>query len=247
MLTFTKMNRYHPYTIFPLGDHALTIEFGDCIEEETNKKLLALYAQLKKENFPFVHDIVPAYSALTLHYDLSSLREKIPEELTVFEFLAEKIEAITARQGHAETADGVLHEVPVCYAPAYGLDVDFISDQKNISADDLVRLHTERTYRVYMIGFLPGFPYLAEVDEKIAIGRKASPRTKLPAGSVGIAGKQTGIYPFESPGGWQIIGRTPVSLFHPGDARLSLFRPGDTVKFYSISEDEFLHYQAGNL
>ena len=133
-------------------------------------------------------------------------------------------------------------KIPVCYAEKYALDINEISKEKKLPVDEIIRLHTAKKYRVYMIGFLPGFAYMGEVDEQIAIPRKAQPRTKVEAGSVGIAGMQTGIYPLNSPGGWQIIGKTPVKLFNKEKDDPVLLQPGDEIEFYSITKDEFTNY-----
>jgi inhibitor of KinA len=130
----------------------------------------------------------------------------------------------------------------VCYGEKYAWDINEIAKEKSIPVDEIIRLHTAKKYRVYMIGFLPGFAYMGEVDEKIAIPRKAQPRTSVEGGSVGIAGMQTGIYPIDSPGGWQIIGKTPLKLFDKERDDPVLLKPGDEIEFYSITENEFSIY-----
>jgi inhibitor of KinA len=137
-------------------------------------------------------------------------------------------------------------QVPVCYSGRFAPDMQLLCKQKGLSTEEVVHLHCSRIYRVYMLGFLPGFTYMGKVDERIAIERKERPRSEVPAGSVGIAGVQTGIYPMDSPGGWQIIGRTPLQLFTKQSEHPVLFAPGDRVKFYSISENEFKDHQSGN-
>jgi len=133
-------------------------------------------------------------------------------------------------------------KIPVCYAEKYGLDLNEISKQKKISISEIIQLHTAKKYRIYMIGFLPGFAYMGEVDKQIAITRKAQPRINVEGGSVGIAGMQTGIYPLDSPGGWQIIGKTPLKLFDKEKDHTVLLQPGDEIEFYPITEDEFKNY-----
>ena len=133
-------------------------------------------------------------------------------------------------------------KIPVCFAEKYALDIDHISKEKKLPVSEIIRLHTAKKYRIYMIGFLPGFPYMGEVDGRIAMPRKAQPQTKVEAGSVGIAGMQTGIYPLDSPGGWQIIGKTPLQLFNKEKDDPVLLRPGDEIEFYPITEDEFTNY-----
>jgi inhibitor of KinA len=130
-------------------------------------------------------------------------------------------------------------EIPVCYHPSFALDMEIISGSTQLSTKEIIRLHTDVEYTVYMIGFLPGFPYMGFVDDRIAFGRKSTPRAMVPAGSVGIAGKQTGIYPLDSPGGWQIIGRTPLTLFEPRRDPPVALEPGGTVRFFEVSLAEF--------
>jgi inhibitor of KinA len=135
-------------------------------------------------------------------------------------------------------------KIPVCYEAAFAPDLAELATEKNLTTDEVIRLHTNTVYRVYMIGFLPGFPYMGKVDGRMATPRRSSPRTSIPAGSVGIAGEQTGIYPLSSPGGWNIIGRTPIRLFDKDRPEPVLLQPGDAVQFYSITEDEFNDQQS---
>jgi len=234
------MNIYHPYTIFPLGDSALTVDFGNIIDEETNKKVLHLFHQLRERQIPYVTDLVPAYSSLTVYYDLQLIYNS---SRTAFETFAEAIENLAEEKSKPNHQASKRIDVPVCYESKYALDIYEIASKKNLSPEEVIAIHTSKTYRVYMLGFLPGFAYMGEVEEQIAIPRKTEPRINVDPGSVGIAGKQTGIYPLASPGGWQIIGRTPVQLFKKDDAQPVLFEPGDEVQFYSITEDEFKDYQ----
>lgn len=235
------MNPYQPYSVFPLGDSALTIDFGNIIGEDINKKVLRLFHHLKTIEDTSIVDLVPAYSSLTVYYDVASFHH--PEK-TAFESMADILEKLLTKTTHSlEERAGYL-EVPVCYSKKFAPDIDYLAEQNGLSVEEVIHIHTSKIYRVYMLGFLPGFTYMGEVDDKIAIPRKPAP-VRLFAGAVGIAGKQTGIYPMESPGGWQIIGRTPVRTFKKDDRQPVLFQPGDAVKFYSISEDEFTNYQAG--
>ena len=236
------MNVYHPYSIFPLGDTALTIDFGNFIDVETNKKVLQLFEQLKQEKISYIIDLVPAYSSLTIYYDIVALYAHKAADITAFEVMAGIVEDFTTK-----THEPFIHktrkiEIPVCYSEEFALDAELISSHNNISFEELVSIHTSSTYRVYMIGFLPGFAYMGEVDERITMPRRDHPRTNVPAGSVGIAGKQTGIYPMDSPGGWQIIGRTPMKLFDKYHSEPVRLHPGDEIKFYSITENEFANY-----
>jgi inhibitor of KinA len=235
------MNVYQPYSIFPLGDSALTIDFGNIIGEDINKKVLRLFHHLKTIDDPSIVDLVPAYSSLTVYYDVLSFHS--PGK-TSFESMADILEELLTKTSHTAIEQPNYLEIPVCYSQKFALDISYLAKQNELSVEDVIQIHTSRTYRVYMLGFLPGFTYMGEVDDRIAIARKAVP-IKLFSGAVGIAGKQTGIYPLESPGGWQIIGRTPVQIFRKDEKQPVLFQPGDQVKFYSITENEFENYQAG--
>jgi inhibitor of KinA len=233
----------HPYTIFPLGDSALTIDFGNIIDLHTNQKVIGLFHLLKNKAITGIKDIVPAYSSITIYYDVAAFYVKDSEQ-TAFDNLAEMIEKITEHEEIPLVQGSRNLELPVCYAPKYALDIELIAEHNKMSVEEIIHIHTSNKYRIYMIGFLPGFAYMGEVDQRIAFPRREEPRTKVAAGSVGIAGRQTGIYPFESPGGWQIIGQTPVPLFHKDNKEPVILSPGDEVSFYSITEDEFTHYQS---
>lgn len=234
------MHHYHPYTIFPLGDRALTIDFGNEIDTDLNTKVLQLYQQLRTMQLPFVIDLIPAYSSLTIYYDVLFLRQHFPEQ-TAFDSIAVFLENLPATQ-KPSAAIGKLVRVPVCYEISYGWDLAELSDANHLTIDEVIAIHTSITYRVFMIGFLPGFAYMGTVDDRIATPRRSAPRKAIEAGAVGIAGKQTGIYPVAAPGGWQIIGRTPLSIFDKHKVHPVLFSPGDEVQFYPISEYEFTHY-----
>jgi inhibitor of KinA len=234
------MNDYQPYSVFPLGDSALTIDFGNIINEDINKKVLKLFHHLKSSGDPYILDLVPAYSSLTVCYDVASVHH---QEQTSFESMADRIEQLLLNEHSIQEQKSNYFEIPVCYSKKFAIDIDEVSRRNEIAQEDIIRLHSSTTYRVYMLGFLPGFTYMGEVDHRIVVERKPVP-VKLFAGAVGIAGKQTGIYPLESPGGWQIIGRTPVEIFSKDSQQPVLFQPGDEVKFYPITEHEFANYQA---
>jgi len=218
------MNQLSPYTIFPLGDNAVVLVFGNIIDEQINKLVHSIFYQLQNDPIPGMTEAVPGYSSLTIYYDVLFIRNKLDKDLST---------------ENIETGDPqVLIKIPVCYDKEYGTDLDFIALQNNIPVEEIIQLHSSATYRVYMLGFLPGFTYMGLVDERISSPRKQQP-TPVEAGSVGIAGRQTGIYPFKSPGGWQIIGRTPWKLFDKGKVNPVLFKSGDHVQFYSITIEEF--------
>jgi inhibitor of KinA len=230
------------YTIFPLGDAALMIDFGNCIDEVINRKVLGLFHSLKENPVDGIIELVPAYSSLAVYYDVLLIKKNQPVYKTAYDSLSEVISK-RLEQPISEPAISLdILKVPVCYDTEFALDMGELTKTKNISSDEVIRIHTSREYIVYMLGFLPGFTYMAKVDDSIAMPRRVNPRINVEAGSVGIAGYQTGIYPLPSPGGWQIIGRTPLRLFNAGSDSFTLLKPGNKVQFYSISKDEFNSY-----
>jgi inhibitor of KinA len=236
------MNQPNPsYRIFPLGDHAVTIDFGNVINESINKTVLALFEQLCHDPPPGMIEAVPAYSSLTVYYDIYSISKTLSGGKSAFEFVCGKLNERLDQTIPNLNGSSRLIEIPVCYEAELAPDLGRLAGEKNISAEELIHIHNSMQYRVYMLGFLPGFSYMGEVDERISAPRKMQP-AMVAAGSIGIAGKQTGIYPFASPGGWQIIGRTPLKLFDTEKQEPSLLKPGDTVRFISISKNEFENY-----
>lgn len=229
------------HTIFPLGDSALIIDFGNVIDEATNNKVLALADAINKASIHGVIDVVPCYSSLAIHYDIISVLEHGRGKPS-FTTIKEKLESLLLLSQEEFTNEFRNMRIPVCYAKKYGWDLDEIAAQTKLPVEEVITIHTSGRYKVYMIGFLPAFAYMGEVDERIAMPRRSEPRLKIEAGCVGIAGKQTGVYPLTSPGGWQIIGRTPVKLFDKNKAEPALLKAGDIVEFFSISEDEFKNY-----
>lgn len=224
-----------PHKIFPLCESALTIDFGDAISVEFNDRVIQLADFIKKNNFEGFIELVPAYSSLTVFYDLVRVRRKYQDFPNAFSFVENFIRKALVELNSVVKSDALLIEIPVDYSEEYALDLKFVADRANLSAQKVIELHTAKTYRVFMIGFLPAFAYLGEVDKRIAAPRQSRPRTKIAKGSVGIAGKQTGIYPLESPGGWQIIGKTETEMFRSNSREISLLKTGDFVKFYDIN------------
>lgn len=234
------MNQLPPYHIFPLGDNALVIDFGNTIDEQLNKLVHSIFYQLQHDPIPGMIEAVPGYSSLTIYYDVLFIRNKLNKPSTAFAWVSECLKKYITT-GNIETGDPeILIRIPVCYEKEYGTDLEFISSQNKISVEEFIHLHSTAIYRVYMLGFLPGFTYMGLVDEKISSPRKQQP-APVEAGSVGIAGRQTGIYPFRSPGGWQIVGRTPFKLFDKEKVNPVLFKSGDNVQFYPIAGDEFIY------
>jgi inhibitor of KinA len=226
------------YKIFPIGDSASTIDFGNYIREALNKKVMAMQLWLQQHPFEGLKDIVIAYSSLSVIYDATQVKMRYNPKQTVFDFIRQKLTEAYERSTVIER-DTIVKRIPVCYDASVAPDLSFVSREKGLPEDEIIHLHTATTYRVYMIGFQPGFPYMASIDERITIPRKEKMRSFVPSGSVGLAGSQTGIYPVDSPGGWQIIGRTPIKLFNKSKANSLIIKPGDRVKFYAINLKEF--------
>lgn len=228
----------NPYNIFPLGDSAATIDLGNIIDEALNDKVIAMQQWLLANPFEGVKDILVAYSSITIIYDTALIKKIFHPSSTVFDFIKQKLQQAYYNSLVLPAEDTATIHIPVCYDDEFGIDLNQMAGQKQISKEEIVRLHTSKQYRVYMIGFLPGFSYMAGVDERLITPRKEQPVNVVP-GSVGIAGAQTGIYPFHSPGGWNIIGRTPVQLFDPASKELVKLKAGDRVQFYAISREEY--------
>jgi inhibitor of KinA len=268
------------YSIFSLGDSAITIDLGNCIDESLNTKSLDIHNWLQARTFTGLLDIVAAYSSVTIFYDpagvalagvagpegvyasLEALLRRAWEETPAIGTRAGEGLAIGTRTGAGLAAGGRcgedrpvelresgpgpaitgvntrIVEIPVCYEGEYAPDLEAVALQKGLSPAEVIHLHTAKLYRVYMIGFLPGFPYLGRLDTRLGLGRKPEPQT-VRAGGVGIAGMQTGIYPLESPGGWWIIGRTPFMLFDAQANAPTLLCAGDSVRFRAIPTVEF--------
>jgi inhibitor of KinA len=232
------MTTRHMYHIYPCGDHAVTIELGDAIDITINQKIIFLFRYLKELNIYGVRDVIPAYHTLTLVYDLALLKKQNPKA-SVYDEMKAHLQKAFDLMKETPAVTTKLVEIPVCYDPSLAPDIVSLAAEHKLSVEEVVKLHTEKTYRVYMTGFLPGFAYMGTVDAKINTPRKQQPRTMVPAGSVGIAGEQTGIYPFDSPGGWQLIGQTPVVMFDARREEPCFLRAGDEVRFHPVTLNEF--------
>lgn len=218
------------YKIFPLSDSAITIDFGNVIDERINDIVMQLYQSCTKNAFVGMKEAMPAYASLTIFYDVFSVRKNNILYKSAYAFVEDFLIKSYENIGETEIYVKRTIEIPVIYN---GEDLSYVADYHQISEAQVVKLHTTPTYRVYMMGFLPGFAYMGGLDARIATPRRATPRTKVPVGSVGIAGNQTGIYPSESPGGWQLIGRTELQLYTPNANEITLLKSGDLVKFIS--------------
>ena len=213
------------------------VSFDNIIDATINEKVIALQQAFAKSFFPGFGETVPAYSSLAVFYDTVAIKKYNPAINSAFDLVKEYTEQLIAALDDTITQnDESIITVPVYYN---GDDLGEVAKQHAITIAELVNIHTEKIYRVFMIGFQPGFAYMGKLDERIATPRKTTPRTLVPAGAVGIAGFQTGIYPFSSPGGWQLIGQTPLKIFDKEKINPCLFKAGDSIKFVSISKAEF--------
>ncbi len=213
------------------GDSALVIEFGNEISVDINKKIRKMMDDIKKENIDGIVELVPTYCSLLINYDVLKID---------YNTLVEKLK--TFLNNDLETAEGeevTLVEIPTLYNDEVGPDLSYVAEHNKISKEEVIKIHTGTDYLVYMLGFMPGFTYLGGMSEKIATPRLESPRLQIYPGSVGIAGKQTGMYPSMSPGGWRIIGRTPLKLYNPDSDTPVYISSGDYVRYVSISEEEY--------
>ena len=218
--------------IFPVGDNAITIEFGNEVSLELNRKALALAEHFETNPFPGFIESVPEYSSTTVFYDIAQVRENFRESASAFEAVRMIAEIATLHLDEMGSQEGRTVEIPTLINEQDSLDLDELSEWSGLKHEEVVEIFLDRTYNVFMIGFLPGFAYMGEVDDRIAKPRKPTPRLRVPPGSVAIGGKQTGVYPLESPGGWHIIGRTEMKMFDPENDSLCPLRPGDRVRFF---------------
>ena len=218
----------------PAGDSALVIIFGDRIDEKINKKVHAVANAIEKASPDWLVEVVPTYTSVYVYYD--------PLKLS-YRNILDAIKPFLSVEPKEERPRIV--EIPTAYGGEFGPDIEFVAKHNGLTVEEVIEIHSKPLYRVYMLGFTPGFAYLGGMDERIATPRLEKPRLKVPAGSVGIAGKQTGIYPIESPGGWRLIGRTPLRLFTPEKDPPTLLQPGDYVRFVPISEEEFWEIYKG--
>jgi KipI family sensor histidine kinase inhibitor len=212
-----------------MGDRSLLVELGEKISPDVNRRVQELMLLLQQARLPGVREFAPGYRSLLVVFDPLTLS---PSELKA------RITAVAARPGSAGLPQAKRLTVPVFYGGEYGPDLEWVAGHLGIATDEVIRLHTETMYRVYMIGFTPGYPYMGELPAALAVPRRSTPRTRVPKGSVGIAQRQTGIYSVESPGGWQIIGWTPIELFDPTRQLPSLLEMGDRVKFEAVRKVE---------
>jgi inhibitor of KinA len=212
-----------------MGDRGFLVELGDGINRQVNQKVRALFIGVAGHNFKAIKELVPGYRSLMVVYD---------PLVSSFRYLKSQIIDIWHTVDEARLPSPRIVEIPVAYGGEFGPDLQWVANYLKINREEVVHLHTQPIYQVYMIGFMPGFPYMGEVLDSLVTPRRETPRTHVMQGSVGIAQKQTGVYPVKSPGGWQIIGRTPIRLFDPQKNPPSFLEMGDRVKFYAITAGE---------
>jgi inhibitor of KinA len=218
-----------------VGDRGLLVEYGDTIDPEINRKVRSVALALQKAEVEGIVEVIPTYRSLMIVYDPAA---------TQVQRLEEVVKKVEEHWGELEIPLPKHVEVPVCYGGDFGPDIDFVAKIHGLSTDEVISIHSGTPYQIYMIGFTPGFTFLGGLSEALHTPRLETPRLMVPAGSVGIANNQTGMYAIESPGGWRLIGRTPLKLFDPNRENPLLYRAGDLIQFKSISRDEF-HRLAG--
>lgn len=221
--------------ISQISETAALVEFGREISEDINKKVRTFCEYLDEKPFYGMIEYIPAFTSVSVIYNPLDMNSESPYEVVeaILDNIISKLDFSLDDEEH-------IVKIPVCYGGEFGQDIEEVAKINSITVDEVIKIHSEGKYLVYMIGFAPGFPYLGGMSEKIAAPRREAPRTAIPAGSVGIAGMQTGVYPIETPGGWQLIGNTPLKLFDLNRDTKSILKAGDIVKFYPISYEEYL-------
>ena len=221
---------YDKIKFLTAGDSAIVMEFGDTIEKEINARIAAVVESLKKKNIDGILDILPTHRSILINYD--------PVKISYGE-MVDTLKGLSKADSGEQSDEVRLIEIPTIYGGEYGPDIDFVAEHAKLSKDEVIKIHSGTDYLVYMMGFIPGFTYLGGLDERIATPRLKSPRLKIDAGSVGIAANQTGMYPLESPGGWQLIGRTPLKLFDDTKEPPVFIQAGDYIRYVPIDQKEY--------
>ncbi|QZY54188.1 5-oxoprolinase subunit PxpB [Crassaminicella profunda] len=225
-----EQNVYRETKYLIAGEKALVIEFGNEISEKINSKVRAMMIAIEKNNIEGIIEMTPTYRSLMVHYDpLKKDYHSLLKQLQLLESQMDKIEIPLPE----------VIEIPTVYGKEFGPDIENVAKHNGLTVEEVIKIHTSREYLIYMLGFTPGFPYLGGMNEKIATPRLKTPRTKISGGSVGIAGSQTGIYPIDSPGGWQLIGKTPLKLYDAYRESPILLGSGNYIKFVAIDENTY--------
>jgi inhibitor of KinA len=221
---------------FPLGDTGVQLLFGNEISEEINQEIRQFSEGLRRDPISGVIEWVPAYTTLTIYYR--------PDIITYNEICKELESKYTELQGGVAESASLIYEIPTLYGGEAGPDLAFVAEYNGMNQEEVISVHSGQDYLIYMMGFMPGFPYLGGMSPNIAAPRRDNPRAKISAGSVGIAGEQTGIYPIETPGGWQIIGKSPLKLYDPDSRNPILLSSGHYLRFFPISESEYIEIES---
>lgn len=217
------------FRILQAADSAMVIEFGSTIDRKISERVLALAEALKDARLPGVTEVVATFRSLSVNYD-SLLTTGRDLEQVITTFAAGSVTSSRVRQ---------LWDIPVCYDPQFAPDIDDVAKSVGLTTTEVAALHASTQYHVYMIGFVPGYPYMGDLPAKLRLPRRPEPRTRVPPGSLAIASSMTAVYPYESPGGWHLVGRSPVRFFDPQSERGALLGPGDAVKFRPVTPEEF--------
>lgn len=227
------------FTIYYLNEQAITLEFGQEIRQNILDQLRHLNKLIHQNPFPGFRTTVPAYTTLSVFFDpMQVIKSGLPGH-DCFEKVSAYITQLKSGTGDDKKSTIKTVSIPVCYGNSFGPDLEEVAKRNNLTTNEVITLHSSAVYQVYMIGFVPGFAYLGGMSALLSTPRKSTPRKAVPAGSVGIAGGQTGIYPLETPGGWQIIGRTPLQLFDARKSSPALLKAGDLVVFKPITDQEY--------
>lgn len=221
---------YEKFKYIPFGDNGIIIEVGNEISKEINRKIRGLVFRIESNGFEEIIEIIPTYRSILILYN--------PLKIS-YNNLVEKLKYIESTMDEIKLPPAEIIHIPTLYGGKYGVDLDYVAEYNGLTPQEVIEIHSGTNYLVYMIGFTPGFPYLGGMSEKIATPRLETPREKILSGSVGIAGNQTGIYPIDSPGGWRIIGRTPLKLFDINRDPVVLLKAGQYIRFEPIDEDEY--------
>ncbi|UJF34438.1 5-oxoprolinase subunit PxpB [Paenibacillus hexagrammi] len=261
-------NSSFPYEIYDLGESAVVIRLGNEIRQDIHERVRGLAAYLEGLNIPGFIELVMAYTTITIYYDMWTVYKRTFPQLpvsqeeggqlelqneselpfdTMSHYLRRAIDLYIRDSGQTKSAKQApkVVEIPVCYGDERGPDLEEVAHYHKLAVEEIIEIHTAKIYTVYMIGFAPGFAYLGGLDERIATPRRSIPRTQLPMGAVGIGGSQTGVYPLQTPGGWNWIGQTPIRLFRPESSPPSLLQAGDEVRFVPISSKEYEELKGG--